>query len=138
MSTAAFLLIGPSPYIGFLSSIKNSTSRWLIEVIGLLALGAGAALSIIPVMPFTKKTLEKILNPSIASDISSALFTGVISLGDACGPLIGGVLEVRIPTTLLAWLIDVEVLYIFRTVSLSHLPFFFLFVCRLQLDSHTV
>lgn len=100
ISTASFLIVGPSPLIGFLHSIKDPTSRWLIEVTGLLALGAGAALSIIPVMPFAKKTLEKAVSPSIASDISSALFTGVISLGDACGPLIGGALEVRLSITL--------------------------------------
>lgn len=95
LTTIALLVVGPSPLIPPLSDISGKVARWVIQVFGLLGVGVGTALSIIPVMPFSKSTLETFMDSSAAGALSSALLTGFMSMGDACGPFAGGFLEVR-------------------------------------------
>jgi len=84
-------LIGPFPPLAKLLG-KGSWVPWVTQTVSLVLLGAGAGMSLVPVLPYMTNIVHSKFPPAQydGTDAIAACFGALNNFGDAFGPIVGG------------------------------------------------
>ena len=95
MLVVSLIIAGPIPWLAPL--VTSPAVAWILSILGTVLLGIGMGLSFIPCIPMVR---DSIADPSEDEmNQIAGIFGLFISLGEFCGPLIGGVMFDRLPQT---------------------------------------
>lgn len=91
LSAVGLLLLGPSPWLGFIGFTEASDPLWL-NVVALLILGISISLSLVPTFDKILGAVEKAgIEESFAMySVVAGIWSSCYALGDFAGPAIGG------------------------------------------------
>lgn len=91
----AYILLGPSPIFTGGEIDIAPRARWGLLITSLCLIGLGAALAFIPCLPDMERNVKG-LGPQ-STEMIASLYNGVYCVGEAMGPLVGGVLMGLMP-----------------------------------------